>query len=384
MKTIKLYDENSRAFSFQATVSECKICENGFAVILDKTAFFPEGGGQPSDTGTLGGANVTDVQINDGIITHFTDAPLEPGAAVSGKLDSAKRFRRMQNHSGEHILSGLAHTLFGCTNVGFHLGDEEVTVDFDKELTNSELLRLERLANEAVWANAAVTAEYPDPEKLKSLEYRSKLELTEDVRIVTVGGYDVCACCAPHVSRTGEIGIIKIISSIRHRGGVRLKILCGSDALNDYNIKCENLSEIAVTLCTKQNETAKTFKKFYSENNELKAKISSLSRELTRYKAENLSPAEGNIILFEQENDMAALRSLALKGAAAAGGFCAVFGGSDKDGYSYAVSSKSVDLRQKAKEINQALCGKGGGSSELIQGSVKSDRAAIEKIMESL
>ena len=205
--TIKLYDQDSHLKHFTATVRTCAPAGEGkWQVELDQTAFFPEGGGQPADGGTLGGHNVLDVQEAGDSILHTVDGPLEPGTQVEGDLDWPLRFRRMQCHSGEHIISGLAHSLYGCTNVGFHLGENEVILDFDQELTAEQLEQLETLANQIVAENRPITAEYPDPEVLKTLDYRSKLDLTENIRIVTVETCDVCACCAPHVSRTGEIG----------------------------------------------------------------------------------------------------------------------------------------------------------------------------------
>ena len=234
--TRKLYDENSHLSSFDAAVRSCVPVHDLWQIVLDQTAFFPEGGGQGADTGMLNAARVLDVQEMGGEIVHITDTPLTPGEMVHGKLDWEKRFRRMQEHSGEHIISGLVHKLYGYRNVGFHLGDETVTMDYDGELTREQLSELEWLANEAVWKNVPITAVYPPEDVLQTIEYRSKLELTENVRIVTIEGYDVCACCAPHVSHTGEIGAIKIIDSMRHRGGVRLTILCGVDALRQYRM----------------------------------------------------------------------------------------------------------------------------------------------------
>lgn len=380
MKTIKLYDSDCHLSEFEAEVISCEPDGNEYIIILDKTAFFPEGGGQKADTGIIDGIQVIDVQISDGIIYHRTLSPVSEKNTVKCSIERAERFRRMQNHSGEHIISGLAHSLYGCENVGFHLSDE-VTIDFDKELTKEQIKNIEQLANEAVYRNIPITAEYPDSETLKKLNYRSKLDLTEDVRIVTVEGIDVCACCAPHVSRSGEIGIIKILSFMRHRGGVRLFVKCGIDALNDYNIKCSNLSEIGVTLCSKPNETAEVFEKFYNDNLEIKQKLVKLNRELSKLKAENISDTDGNIVLFEDGSDMNTLRKTVLDAASHAKGICAGFSGNDNDGYIYVITSQSKGVRSLAKDINIALNGKGGGSDEMIQGSVNASRADIEKFI---
>lgn len=234
MTTEKLYYIDSHMFAFEAKVLDCRREKSGWAVTLDRTAFFPEGGGQLADTGYIGSVRVTDVQERGGEILHYTDAPLEPGLAVSCRLDDEQRLRRMQNHSGEHIVSGLIHGGYGYDNVGFHMGAECMTIDFSGELDWEQLMDIEQRANETVRADIPVHVWFPDTEELAQLEYRSKLELTENVRIVEIGDVDRCACCAPHVSRTGEVGVIKILDCQRHRGGVRVSVVCGMDAVEDY------------------------------------------------------------------------------------------------------------------------------------------------------
>ncbi len=378
MQTTKLYDLNAYTKEFKAQVLSCEKTGEFYEIILDQTAFFPEGGGQDADTGVIGNVEVYDVQIKDGIILHKTVAPL-PLGEVQCELDWDKRYRRMQNHSGEHLLSGLAHSLYGCTNVGFHLGNE-ITVDFDKELNDDELANLERLANNGVYENVKITAEFPSPEKLSELDYRSKLELTEDVRIVTIDGYDKCACCAPHVNTTGEIGIIKILSSMRHRGGVRLTILCGADAFDDYCIKTKNLYEIAVSLCAKHNEELDAFKRLCNENSELKQKCAALSKELTQLKAKDTQSVNGVYIYFEDSGDMQAARTLALQSAKEHNGISAVFTGADGN-YKYAVASNEKNVRELAQKLNSTFDGRGGGSDELAQGSIKATKDEIEKFL---
>lgn len=377
MKTEKLYDPDSHLYDFSATVIDCRKNFDKYEIILDKTAFFPEGGGQLADTGNIASANITDVQINNGIITHFSDSPVDVGTTVECQIDAPKRFRRMQNHSGEHIVSGIVHNLFGYDNVGFHLGDD-VTIDFNGELSDEQLTKVEKLANEAIYKNVRFICEYPDEETLKTLNYRSKLDLTEDVRIVTIEGYDVCACCAPHVKTSGEIGIIKILDHHRHRGGIRIHLLCGFDALEDYGTKYRNLYAVANALCSKQNETAQAFEKYTAEHNELKAEIAALKRELTKLKAASLNSTDDCVLIFENDLPMNDLRRLVLKGAEKAEKLCAGFSGNDNSGYNFAVASQKLDLRNYSKDITSALNGKGGGSSELIQGSVKAAKQDIE------
>lgn len=382
MKTIKLFDLNSYINKFNATVLDCTANGNCFDVILDATAFFPEGGGQSADVGKIDNATVVDVQLVDGIIIHKTTSRLNVGADVECSIDWDVRFRRMQNHSGEHIISGIAHSHYGCTNVGFHMGNE-ITVDFDIELNDEQIKNLEVLSNEAVFKNVAITAEYPDKATLSSLDYRSKLELNDDVRIVTIDGYDKCACCAPHVKNTGEIGIIKILDSMRHRGGTRLFILCGYDAYDDYCIKTNNLYEIAVKLCAKHNEELKAFNKLCAENQELKQKCTALTKELTQLKSQNIETVNGVALLFENAPDMQVIRKLALETAKQNNITAAVFSGAD-DSFKYAIASMQSSVRDMAVTLNKQFNGRGGGSDELVQGSLSASETAIKEFFSKI
>ncbi len=232
--TVKLYENDSYIKEFEATVISCEQTKDGYAVVLDKTAFFPEGGGQAADTGTLGNCTVNDVQISDGVVTHYTDKELNVGDKVIGTLNWDTRFARMQGHTGEHLVSGIIHTMFGYDNLGFHMSDKTLTLDPSGPLSAEDIKAVELAANKAVYENKEISVSYPTSEELERLDYRSKLDFTDGVRIVTIDGYDVCACCAPHVHRTGEIGVIKIIDFIQYKGGTRIEMVCGINALSDY------------------------------------------------------------------------------------------------------------------------------------------------------
>ncbi len=376
--TTKLYDQDSHCQTFSATVLSCSPGEPGkWHVVLDQTAFFPEGGGQPADQGTLDQVHVLDVREKGDAIIHIADGPLTPGQTVTGNLDWPLRFRRMQCHSGEHVLSGLAHRLYGCTNVGFHMGEQEVILDFDKELTPDQLTTIETLANQIITENRPVTAEYPPPEVLNTLDYRSKLDLTENVRIVTISECDVCACCAPHVNHTGEIGLVKLVDAMRHRGGIRLWMVAGQLALEDYRVKQENIAAISAALSVKQPHAAQGVARLKQELQDLTFALKEARQALMAEKRKTLPQTEGNLCLFEDNLDADSLRTLANAGMETCGGICAVFSGSDQDGYRYVMGSKTVDLRAKSKEINQALRGKGGGQPTMIQGSLTANREAI-------
>ena len=382
--TEKLYYKDSHLFTFEAAVLDCREEKKGYSVVLDKTAFFPEGGGQLADTGVLGGVRVLDVHERGGEIRHYTDAPLEIGAHVEGCVDAEQRLRRMQNHSGEHILSGLVHNTYGFDNVGFHMGAECMIIDFSGELTWEQLTELETRANEVVRQNIPLHIWFPDENELKSLEYRSKLELTENVRIVEIPGVDRCACCAPHVDRTGEVGIVKILDSQRHRGGVRVSVVCGLDALEDYRARQESVTEISRALSAKRGEVTQAVQRILNEQQSMKERCDALSLALIRYMAEAEPATAGNILVFDGTLGEIAQRELANLLMEKAGAFAAVFCGSDEDGWRYIMGSKRLDLRAMSREINAAVQGRGGGTPQMIQGSARANRAEIEAGLEKL
>ena len=382
--TEKLYYKDSHLFTFEAAVLDCREEKKGYSVVLDKTAFFPEGGGQLADTGVLGGVRVLDVHERGGEIRHYTDAPLEIGAHVEGIVDAEQRLRRMQNHSGEHILSGLVHNAYGFDNVGFHMGAECMIIDFSGELTWEQLTELETRANEVVRQNIPLHIWFPDANELQSLEYRSKLELTENVRIVEIPGVDRCACCAPHVERTGEVGIVKILDSQRHRGGIRVSVVCGLDALEDYRARQESVTEISRALSAKRGEVTQAVQRVLNEQQSMKERCDALSLALIRYMAEAEPETAGNILVFDATLGEIAQRELVNRLMEKAGGFAAVFCGSNEDGWRYIIGSKRLDLRAMSREINAAIQGRGGGTPQMIQGSARAKRCEIEAGLRAL
>lgn len=379
--TEKLYYKDSFIHEFDAAVLECREGKKGWEIVLERTAFFPEGGGQSADTGYIGEAYISDVHERGGEILHYSDRPLEAGRSYPCRIDFEQRLRRMQNHSGEHIVSGLSHQLYGVENVGFHMGAESMTIDFDKELTWEELERVETLANEKIRENIPVLCRFPDEEELKSLEYRSKLELTENVRIVEMEGVDRCACCAPHVKSTGQVGSIKLLDSMRHRGGVRVTLICGMDALDNYRLCQTSAVEAARMLSVKRHELPAAVERLLSEQTAKKERISALGMALAKKTAESYSESDGNICCFEDVLDEIALRELVNMLSEKCAGYAAAFSGSDAEGYRYIIGSRHVDLRKAAKEINAGIGGRGGGSCEMIQGRASLSRREIEKFI---
>lgn len=376
MNTEKLFYRDAYMRRFEATVLSCEEAKNGWAVVLDATAFFPEEGGQTADTGTLGSVRVLDVKEKGGVVTHYTDGPLPVGGTVAGEIEWAERFRKMQTHTGEHIVSGLVHAKYGYENVGFHLGENGCTFDFGGELTREQIHEIEALANAAIWRNVPVTARFPDSRELQAMNYRSKLDLTENVRIVTVEGVDTCACCAPHVATTGQIGVIKLLDFMRHRGGVRIWCKCGSDALADYHARYNASAAVSALLNTPQENIAAGTEKLIAQRDELKAEFTALKKQVLEARAAALEPVDGNMLLFAREDD-AGMRILVNAGMEKCGGVCAVFSGED-GAWQFVMGSRTTDMRAFMKEHGPALKARGGGQPQMVSGRSQATKAELE------
>ena len=378
--TQKLYYQDSFLREFSASVLRCETAGDVWKVTLDRTAFYPEGGGQPADHGVLktaaGEIAVTDVHEKDGEVIHTCAAPVETGAAVSGAVDWNRRFDHMQQHSGEHIISGILCRLYHCDNVGFHLGAETVTIDYNTEITWEQALEAERLANEAVWADRETEITYPPPEALAALEYRSKKELTGQVRIVEFPGADRCACCGTHVVRAGQVGLIKVLSCQKFREGVRMEILCGARALRYLGGVYDQTRALGQRLSVKPLETLAAAERLTAELSAAKERIASL--EQTAFAALAAEQAgKGDVLLFQPPMRPDSLRRLADAVGKSCGGLAAVFSGEgEKWGYAL-VRSDGADISPLVKELNQSLRGRGGGRSGFAQGSVQAGSEAI-------
>jgi len=365
--TTKLYYIDAYIKEFDADVLSVTKTESGFDVVLDRTAFFPEEGGQSSDNGYISGERVLSVYEKDGIVHHLlSEAP--KSKSVHCEIDFDERFEKMQCHSAEHILCGIIHRLFGLENVGFHLGDDEVLFDISAPLTREELDRVEELANEAVFANLEVVSLFPSPDELPSLEYRSKLELTENVRIVKIGDIDSCACCAPHVSRTGEIGLIKILDFMKHRGGLRIWMSAGRRALRDYRNKYENIKKISASLSVPQSDTASALDAYMQDVKAVKYELKCAREDLAVTRAESVLMTEGNSIHFLPGYSMDDLRIFANVAKSRVGGMLVALTG-EEGNYKYIIASERVNLSAEMKNIKSALAGSGGGKSAMVQGS---------------
>ncbi|MBQ8803493.1 MAG: hypothetical protein IJZ53_07675 [Tyzzerella sp.] len=379
--TEKLFYEDSHMITFSAIVEACVKRGEYYEAVLNRTAFFPEGGGQYADTGVIGGESVLDVQEREGIIYHKMKTPLEAGQTVEGAIDWEERFSKMQQHSGEHIVSGLVNAMYGYDNVGFHMGRDAITMDFSGVLSKEQLKEIEQKANEAVVKNLDIEVLYPSKEELTDMAYRSKIEIEGQVRIVRVPGYDTCACCAPHVKKTGEIGLIKLIGVQNYKGGVRVSMLCGFRAIADYEEKAESVKRISVMLSAKEAEVAEEVLKLKEEIASQKGKLIEMQRTLLKYKVNEIPENQDLVILFEsglEGSEPRELMNLVLEKKAEV---AAVFAGNDDKGYRYVMGSKTRDMRPFAKTLNELFQGRGGGKPEMVQGSLCGEE---EKIREAV
>lgn len=381
METRRLYYENVYIKEFDAEVLQCREGKNGYEIILDESAFYPEGGGQPCDTGSLGEAEVKDVQEKDGELIHYTDKALEEGDTVHGKINWERRFDLMQQHSGEHMVSGLVHEKYGYNNVGFHMGSDVITIDFSGVLDEEQLQEIEDRVNEKIWENAPVQITYPSGEELENIPYRSKKELTGQVRIVEFPGTDICACCGTHVTHTGEIGAVKFLSVVKFRQGVRVEMISGKRVIDYFSKIAKENSKVSVLLSAKPQETSKAVERLQEENFRLKGKILDMEEEIFKAEAEKWEGA-GSVLIFKKNLGADSVRKLTDAVMQTCCGCCAVFSDNGDGTYKYAMGEKDGNLREFTKEMNQALNGRGGGKPFFVQGSVSASEEEIRKFFE--
>ena len=377
METKKLFYADVMRHEFTAEVVSCEETKGGFAVVLDQTCFYPEGGGQPCDRGTLGSANVLEVHEKAGVITHLTDKALPVGETVTGEIDWARRFDHMQQHSGEHICSGIICAQYGCDNVGFHMGADAVTIDFNADISWEELMDIEARANQYIYENHAIDIHFYRGAELDAVDYRSKKALEGDVRIVTFPGADCCACCGTHVVQSGQVGIVKFLSCQKFREGVRIELLAGSRAYRYLSATWEQNLKSAQMLSAKPTESAKAVERVLAELGGLKQRTAKLEEASFAQTAAKLA-GSGNVLLFEDDMTPDSVRKLCDAVSQVCGGRCAVFAGAEET-WKYAMGHVGGDLRELTKNMNAALSGRGGGKPNFVQGSVNATKEAIEK-----
>jgi len=382
MLTEKLFYDDPFLKTFTATVLSCEEAKGGFKVVLDRTAFYPEGGGQPADHGTLGDARVTDVHEKDGVVLHTCDQALEVGSTVTGEVDWARRFDHMQQHSGEHILSGILCSEYHCDNVGFHLGADTVTIDYNVELSWEQVLEAEHKANAYIWADVPVDISYPAPEVLEALDYRSKKEIAGQVRIVSFPEADCCACCGTHVLRAGQVGLVKVLSAQKFREGVRMEIICGERAMRYLSAVYDQDRAIGQRLSVKPVETYAAVERMEAELQAAKVRLAHLEEQVFAAIASE-NEGKGDVVLFQPPMKGDSVRKLADAVAHRSGGLACVFAGENGQ-YAYAmVQAQAQDISALVKDMNKTLNGRGGGRNGFAQGSLQATQAEIEAFFQN-
>ncbi len=375
METRKLYYEDCHLAVFTAQVMSCTEAEGGWAVTLDATAFYPEGGGQACDLGKLGDARVLDVREAGQAVRHLCDGPLPVGAQVEGRIDYARRFDLMQQHTGEHIISGILHRRYGYHNTGFHVGADILTVDFDGVIPAGDLADIEREANEAIWQNVPLRCWIPGPEELEQVTYRTKRALPWPVRIVQVPGWDSCACCGIHVAATGEIGLIKIFSVMGFRGGTRMEMACGGRALALLNENFAQNRQVSQAFSVQLHQTGEAARRMNELLEEEKRRYGQLRQQMFCRIAEEYRD-KGHVLRFEPDLDGVGVRELADAIAQVCGGRAAVFSGTE-GAYQYCMVTRQGDLRPLGKAMTAALSGRGGGKPVCQQGRVQAGEESV-------
>ena len=394
-----LYYQKPYIKEFDATVTACLKTERGYEIELSDTAFYPEGGGQPGDRGSLIAegqpektVRISDTQFAGERIMHIADGELAAGTKVHGVLDWVNRCDNMQGHSGEHILTGILAQTYGYENVGFHMGESFITIDFSGPLTDEQVLDAEQRANEIVRANLPIQESFPNDEERKTMQYRSKKELSGTVRIITIPGLDACACCGTHVTATGEIGLIKILNFTNRKKGVRLEVLCGRKAVLAYEQETAQVRAISRCLSAKPSEVHEAVEKLNAEKGKLQQQLHEMTEKYLKQKAESAADTESAPLYFEDNLSIEYLRSFCnlllatgkMHTCAALSAVAVEPEGLQPAAYNYVIVSNAIDLKPHIKTLNQQLNGRGGGSSSAIQGTYFAGKEIIEETLTGL
>ena len=396
MSTFELYYSHPYETDFEAdiiSIDACDTKENTYKVILNQTLFFPEAGGQSSDKGEIILGDITtvveNVQIDkEGNITHYihSSSPLDTkslvNAEIKGRIDWERRFSNMQQHSGEHIFSGIVHEKYGYDNVGFHLSDNSVTMDYNGYLSPDDVAEIETLVNKVIAGNVDITCSFPKDNELESMAYRCKGELSGDVRIVEIKGVDTCACCCPHVAKTGEIGLLKVISSIKYKGGTRLSILCGFRALKYFSSLQADMNELRTLLSSELSEVVNNVAAIKNERDELKIKLREANKAKLIIEIDHLSDSD-RALIFTDEVDAKSQREALNYLIDRRDNYCGILVGDDKKGYSYLIGSNSLDSTLIGERLKESFGAKGGGKKEMIQGFVEAKACDIKALLDS-
>lgn len=388
MDTIKLYDDKPYDTDFVARITDI----NGDQLTLDRTLFFPEEGGQTCDRGTIrckgDEYKVTDVQITNGCIIHTvkSDSALSSmnvGDEIEGHIDWDHRFDNMQNHTGEHIFSGLVHSLKGYDNVGFSLSENNCQMDYNGKLTDEEIAWIEKKANEIIWQAIPVECRYPSTEELSTIDYRSKKELSGPVRIVTIPGVDVCACCAPHVRTTAEVGLLKVISHLNYKGGTRLYIACGKRAFNDYLSTFDSLTDIGHIFSTGRPDALNAVQKLVKEKQELSNQLLTFENQqlIDTIDGQIQADSTSSLVVFTNISDRNILNSAFTYMKDHYSGDCYLFSEKSSDEYTFLAGGQNRDARELMPQLKEHFSARGGGKADMIQGSLRASQEEITDIL---
>ncbi|MBR1628781.1 MAG: alanyl-tRNA editing protein [Lachnospiraceae bacterium] len=391
MKTKKLYDEAPECFSFESEVVSCApISPDTLSIELASTAFFPEAGGQSADIGRLGDFEVVDVQIHeDDRIIHLCrfndqDTLPVPGTLLQGTIDHRRRLELMRQHTGEHMFSGLVYRTYGGHNVGFHLSDHICTMDYDNPLSDAQVESIETRVNELIQENRPIHAYYPDESDLEAMDYRCKGELKGPIRIVEIEGVDTCACCAPHVLNTGEVGLLKVLEAKSYKGGVRLTIVCGMKAFAELSRRARLLSEAAASLSSHFEDLPNRVQELKEERALLRGKNQQLQQQLLEASIAQIPASSRHALFFVEEADDKAVRETINHQMTLRDGCCGVFIGSDEAGYRFILGSAAIDLQKTASILREDYHAKCGGQKTMIQGQIPLSQRECEALFTSL
>ena len=371
----KLYYQDCHMRAFTARVTGCVKTDKGYEITLDQTAFYPEGGGQACDLGTLADARVLYVKEQGEAVVHLCDKPLETGETVVGAIDWDRRFDLMQQHTGEHIVSGIINRRFGWHNVGFHMGSEVITIDFDGQIPAEALAEIEKEANQWVWQNLPLRCWYPSEAELPTVSYRSKRQLPWPVRVVEIPGVDICACCGVHVAATGEVGMIKLFSCVKFHQGVRIEMACGGRALAFLSDVYEQNRQVSQAFSAKVLETGEAARRMNEALTGEKYRAAALQKQIFGYIAGQYR-GQGNVLHFEDKLPPSGVRELAEQIADVCGGTAAVFSGSSGR-FDVCLAHPGADVKELGSRMAKALNGRGGGKPGFFQGSVQTEKEEI-------
>ena len=371
MHSVKKYYEDCHLRHFEATVTACEKTEKGYEIILDATAFYPEGGGQACDRGTLGSVRVLEVREEGESVIHLCDGPLMPGDIVEGSIDWERRFNQMQQHTGEHIVSGIVHRLYGFDNTGFHVGADVITVDFDGIIPQEDIPKIEAEANRVVWQNLTLRCWYPSEEELPNVGYRTKRALPWPVRIVEIPGVDKCACCGVQVAMTGEVGLVKLFSCVKFHQGVRIEMACGSRALALLNAAYDQNRQVSQAFSAKIFETGEAARAMNKRLADSEFRATGLQKQIFDQIAQGYR-GKGNVLLHRPDCPPADLRELADRIADVCGGIAFLYSGSN-----ICLASRTDDLKEIGKELKARFNARGGGKPGFFQGTLT---ATVEEL----